>query len=179
MNRRQLLTAAGGLGLTGGSLLAVRGHLPTPAIAESSALPLTLETIDAPGSEAGTVTVPRRGTPTLIDLFATWCAPCKEQMNELSTVHEAYGDRVRFVSITNERLGGTLTERDIRGWWRRHHGAWTVGVDPDSDLMAALGAGGIPYHAIADASGTIRWQQAGLSTVETLRTALNRVLEES
>ena len=179
MNRRQLITAIGGLGLTGGSVLAVRGDLPNPLTEESSALPLRFETIDAPGSEAGEITVPQQGTPTFIDLFATWCAPCKEQMNELSTVHEEYGDRVRFVSITNERLGGTLTERDIRGWWRRHHGAWTVGVDPDSDLMAALGAGGIPYHAIADASGTIRWQQPGLSPAETLRAALDRVLEES
>jgi len=179
MNRRHLLTAIGGLGLTGGSILAVRGDLPTGTGSESAGLPLTFETIDAPGSAAGDVTVPRPGTPTFIDLFATWCAPCKEQMNELSTVHDEYGDRVRFVSITNERLGGTLTERDVRGWWRRHHGAWTVGVDPDSDLMAALGAGGIPYHAIADASGTIRWQQAGLSTAETLRTELDRVLGES
>jgi len=178
MNRRQLLTAVGGLGLTGGSVLAVRGHLPPTSGEDSSALPLTFETIDAPGSEAGEVTVPHPERVTFIDLFATWCAPCEEQMNDLSTVHEEYADRVRFVSVTNERLGGTLTQRDIRGWWRRHHGAWTVGVDPDSDLMAALGAGGIPYHAIADASGTIRWQQAGLSTAETLRTALDRVLEE-
>ena len=178
MNRRQLLAAVGGLGLTGGSVLAARGDLPSPTDSESS-LPLTIETIDSPGSEAGDVTVPQPGTPTFIDLFATWCTPCKEQMNELSTVHEAYGDRVQFVSITNERPGGTLTERDIRSWWRRHHGAWTVGVDPDSDLMTALGAGGIPYHAIADSSGTVQWQQAGLSPAETLRTELDRVLEES
>ncbi|WP_144905448.1 TlpA family protein disulfide reductase [Halobellus captivus] len=176
MNRRHFLTAIGGLGLTGGSVLAVRGDFPN-LFGESSSLPVRVETIDAPGSSAGEVTVPNAGSPTLIDLFATWCAPCKEQMDELSSVYEEYGDRVTFVSITNERLGDTLTERDIRGWWRRHHGAWAVGVDPNSDLMAALGAGGIPYHAIADASGTIRWQQAGLSTAETLRTELDRVLE--
>jgi len=178
MNRRQLLTAIGGIGLTGGSVLAVRGDIPNP-LRDGSGLPLRIETIDAPGSTAGEVTVPASGQPTLIDLFATWCAPCKEQMNVLSTIHEEYGDRVRFVSVTNERLGETLTARDIRGWWRRHHGAWTVGVDPDSDLMSALGAGGIPYHAIADETGTIRWQKAGLSTADTLRTELDRVLGES
>jgi len=179
MNRRQLLTAIGGLGLTGGSVLAVRGDLPVPTGGDSSGLPLTFETVDAPGSEAGDVTVPQADRPTFIDLFATWCAPCEEQMNVLSTLHEEYGDRVRFVSITNQRLGGTFTERDLRSWWRRHHGAWTVGTDPDGDLMAALGAGGIPYHAIADASGSIRWQKAGLTLADTLRTELDRVLEES
>lgn len=176
MNRRQLLTALGGVGLTGGSALALRGDVPGLS-GGSTALPLRIETIDARGSDPGEMAVPRAGTPTLIDLFATWCAPCKEQMNELSAVHEEYGDRVAFVSVTNERLGGTLTARDVRSWWRRHRGAWTVGVDPDGDLMAALGADGIPYHAIADESGTIRWRDAGLSEAATLRTELDRVLE--
>ncbi|MGQ4555391.1 redoxin family protein [Halobellus sp. GM3] len=179
MNRRQLLTALGGVGLTGGSVLALRGDVPGLSVGDSTGLPHRVRTIDARGSDAGEVAVPRSETPTLIDLFATWCAPCKEQMEALSTVYEAYGDRVAFVSITNERLGGTLTAGDIRSWWRRHHGEWTVGLDPESDVMAALGASEIPYHAIADASGAIRWQHAGLTKAETLRTELDRVLAES
>jgi thiol-disulfide isomerase/thioredoxin len=179
MNRRRLLTALGGLGITGASVMALRGGFSGLPLGESDRLPLEVKTIDARGSEAGVASVPQQGQPTLIDLFATWCAPCKEQMNELSTLYEEYGDRVAFISVTNERLGGTFTADDIRSWWRRHHGEWTVGVDPESDLMAALGAGGVPYHAIADASGEIRWQHAGLSPAETLRPELDRVLEGS
>ena len=178
MNRRQLLTALGGLGLTGASVAAFRGDLPGIG-GDDSGLPMRLETLDARGSEAGETAIPVPETPTVIDLFATWCAPCKEQMNELSTVYEEYGDSVAFVSVTNERIGGTLSADDIRAWWRRHHGEWTVALDPDSDLMAALGAGGIPYLVVTDAAGTIRWQDAGLTRAPDLRTELDAVLAET
>ncbi|MFB6092241.1 MAG: TlpA family protein disulfide reductase [Haloquadratum sp.] len=185
MNRRQLLTAVGGLGLTGGSVLAASGHLPVPSgvalggrRAAETGLPLEVEAIDAPGSEAGRVTVPVPDTPTVIDLFATWCAPCKEQMDALSAVHAEYADRAAFVSVTNERIGGALSRDDVREWWRTHDGAWTVGLDPESDLMAALGASGLPYLAIADAAGRIRWRHAGVASAATLRTELDRVLAE-
>ncbi|MFB6161114.1 MAG: TlpA family protein disulfide reductase [Haloferacaceae archaeon] len=174
MNRRRLLTALAGLGLTGGSVWAVRGGLPA---GRSAGLPVRVETIDARGSTAGQLRVPVPGTPTVVDLFATWCAPCKEQMEALGAVHREYADRVAFVSVTNERVGGTLSRGDIRAWWRSHDGNWTVGIDPESDLMSALGAAGLPHLAIADASGTVRWEHGGVATASTLRTQIDRVLD--
>ncbi|MFB6090063.1 MAG: TlpA family protein disulfide reductase [Halobellus sp.] len=178
MKRRQVLTALAGLGLTGASALAVTGRFPGPG-GSGSELPLRVETIDARGSTAGEARIPAADAPTVVDLFATWCAPCKEQMDALSTVHEAYGDRVAFVSVTNERIGGTLSREDVRAWWRRHDGAWTVGLDPQSDLMAALGASGLPFLAVFDARGEIRWTHAGVASTATLRREIGRVLPES
>lgn len=178
MNRRQLLTALGGLGLTGASVAALRGDLPGTG-GDDGTLPMRLETLDARGSTAGETAVPAADRPTVIDLFATWCAPCKEQMDALSTVYEEYGDRVAFVSVTNERIGGTLTREDVRQWWQTHDGQWTVALDPESDLMAAVGASGLPYLVVADASGAISWDHAGVASAATLRTEIDRVLPET
>ncbi|WP_248898250.1 TlpA family protein disulfide reductase [Haloplanus halobius] len=176
MNRRRVLTALAGIGLTGGSVWAMQNGLP---VGDTSGLPVTVETIDASGSEAGQKQIPVPGTPTIIDLFATWCAPCKEQMDALSSVYPEYANRVTFVSVTNERVGGTLSKDDIREWWRNHDGNWTVGLDPESDLMSALGAGGLPYLAIVDASGTVRWEHGGVTDVATLRAELDRTLDST
>jgi thiol-disulfide isomerase/thioredoxin len=174
MNRRRLLSALAGLGLTGGSLFAVSQGLPGGPETVSA----RVETIDARGSDAGRVRVPVPGQPvTVLDLFATWCGPCREQMEALGTVHREYGDRAAFVSVTNERVGGTLTRADIQEWWQRHDGDWTVGLDPESDLMAALGADGLPYLAVVGRSGTVRWAHAGLVDAGTLRDQLDRHLE--
>lgn len=174
MNRRRVLATLAGLGLTGGSLWAVQRGLPSSTV---TGLPVRVETIDASGSDAGHTRVPVPDTPAVIDLFATWCAPCKEQMESLSAIHPDYEDRVAFVSVTNERVGGTLSRADIRSWWKSHDGDWTVGLDPQSDLMSALGAGGLPYLAIADTSGSIRWEHGGVADAETLRTQLDQVLD--
>ncbi|MFB6178504.1 MAG: TlpA family protein disulfide reductase [Halorientalis sp.] len=179
MNRRRVLTGLVGLALTGGSVWAVEEGLPTGGSGTGSDGPsVQVETIDAQGSAAGHTQVPVQGTPTLIDLFATWCAPCKEEMKILSRIHPEYAGDVAFVSVTNERVGGTLSKDDISKWWRKHDGNWTVGLDPESDLMSTLGANGLPYMALADASGRIQWHHSGPTDAATLRTQLESVVDK-
>lgn len=164
MNRRRLLTGIAGLGITGGSAwVALNG------LSDDDGLPKRVETMRARGSNSGSVRVPVPDTVTVIDLFATWCTPCKKQMTALTKLHREYGDDVRFVSITNERIGGTLTKEDVRSWWRKNGGRWTLGLDPDSEVMAALNAGGLPFIGIAGPDGAIVWTHHGVADIGTLR----------
>jgi thiol-disulfide isomerase/thioredoxin len=169
MNRRRFLTATAGAGVTAGA-----GWLALNGFSNGSGLPVRVETIRARGSKAGHIQVPVSGAISVIDLFATWCAPCAEQMETLAALHGTFGEEVRFVSVTNERLGGTFSRADLREWWREHDGAWTLGSDPESDLMAALGAGGLPYLAVAAADGTLVWRHSGLATQDALVTAIEQ-----
>ncbi|WP_231185861.1 TlpA disulfide reductase family protein [Haladaptatus sp. DYF46] len=167
MNRRRLLTGLAGLGITGGSAwVALNG------LSEDDGLPKRVETIRARGSTAGTVQVPVSDTVTVIDLFATWCTPCKKQMTALTRLHDEYDDEVRFVSITNERIGGTLTKEDVRSWWTENDGNWTLGLDPDSSVMAALNAGGLPFVGVAAPDGTVTWTHHGVAGIDALRTQI-------
>ena len=116
--------------------------------------------------------VPVPDTVTVIDLFATWCSPCEKQMTALTKLHEEYGRNVRFVSITNERIGGTLTKEDVRSWWAKNDGNWTLGLDPSSSVMAALNAGGLPFVGVAAPDGTVTWTHHGVAGIDTLRTQI-------
>lgn len=174
MNRRQLLVGIAGVTLTGTS-----AWIATQEFSTGSGLPVQIETMNARGSEQGTVRVPVENTVTVIDLFATWCTPCKAQMDALAPIYEAYGDEhdIAFVSVTNERIGGTLSRNDIRAWWRRNNGHWTLGLDPESKLMATLGASGLPHIAIASADGTITWQHGGVATTDKLRAEIEAAFD--
>jgi thiol-disulfide isomerase/thioredoxin len=168
MNRRRLLTGLAGLGITGGSAwVALNG------LSEDGGLPKRVETMRARGSAAGTVQVPVSDTVTVIDLFATWCTPCEKQMTALTKLHDEYGDEVRFISITNERIGGTLAKDDVRSWWAKNDGNWTLGLDPDSSVMAALNAGGLPFVGVAAPDGTVTWTHHGVAGIDALRTRID------
>ncbi len=164
MNRRRLLTGIAGLGITGGSAWVALNGLS----GGDGGFPKRVTTMRAQGSNSGSVQVPVSDAVTVIDLFATWCSPCQKQMDALSKAHSKYGEGVRFVSITNERIGGTLTKKDIRSWWTKHDGHWTLGLDPNGDVMSALKAGGLPFLAIADADGNIVWKHHGVASIDTL-----------
>jgi len=194
MKRRAVLKATGGIVLTGGSVMILQRGIPTlnptetqsdttsessEAVNSKTTFPIQLSTLGVEGSTERTVRVPTAGMPTVIDLFATWCTPCQAQMDALSTVYSKYNDQVGFISVTNERIGGTLTRADIRSWWNEHDGRWSVGLDPKSKLMNILGAQGLPYLAITDTTGEIQWEDTGMTSASTLQRELDAVLSKS
>jgi len=183
VGRRHLLASVVGLGFVGAGVVG-SGVVDVGSVTDTDTdtgqgeenLPVEVTTIDATGSTAGTEQVPASGTPTLVDCFATWCGPCVEQMASLGTVYERYGDEIAFVSVTNERFGGGLDRDDLRAWWRDNDGRWTLGHDPDGELLAALGANGLPYLALTDAAGAVVWTHGGVASVETLDREISSVV---
>jgi thiol-disulfide isomerase/thioredoxin len=176
LGRRHLLAGVVGTGLVGAGVVG-SGRIDLGGSGPGERrLPVEVTTLDAVGSAAGTASVPAPGTPTVIDCFATWCSPCIEQMDALGTVYDRYGDRAAFVSVTNERFGGGLDADDVRAWWREHDGRWTLGHDPEGDLLAALGASGLPYLAVTDGSESVVWTHGGVASVETLDRRISSVL---
>lgn len=175
LGRRDLLAGLVGTGLVGAGVVG-SGAVDVGGSTGGTTLPVDVTTLDAVGSTAGTAQVPAPGTPTVIDCFATWCGPCVEQMGALGTVYDRYGDRAAFVSVTNERFGGGLDADDVRAWWRDNDGRWTLGHDPEGDLLAGLGASGLPYLAVADADGSIVWSHGGVASVETLDERISSVV---
>jgi thiol-disulfide isomerase/thioredoxin len=157
MRRRTAIVAGLGAVATVGGVQLLRAR-------ETGRISEEVQAIEAPGSTAGRLVVPPPGTPAVVDLFATWCGPCVTQMRALGEMHRAHGEGVRFISVTNERLGGGFETGDIAGWWRAHGGAWTVAVDEGSDVMRAVGATGLPYLVGFDAAGRVRATHSGLAS---------------
>jgi len=111
MRRRDFLAGVGSVGVVAGAgAVAVYG-VPSPESLRDGGgedgpyEPLEIETIDAPGSEAGTIQVPDPEQATFVDFFATWCGPCIDQMPALAEANERIGDEVLFYSVTNENFG--------------------------------------------------------------------------
>lgn len=174
MNRRHLLAGVASAGVVGGGGLLATGTVPT-ALGGSSVEPvepLTVDTIPAPGSRDGEVTIPAPGRPTFVDVFATWCAPCEEQMPALGEAADRVDDAVQFVSVTPEAVGRSMTEAEVAEWWRDNGGDWLVAADPTAALTSRLDVGSFPAAIAIDATGRIRWSDSGVHTADTLVEAI-------
>ena len=140
--------------------------------------PVTLQTVNAPGSRDGEVTLPAPNRPTFVDFFATWCGPCEEQMPALAAAHERLGDEVLFVSVTTEPVGEVIAPEAVTDWWRENDGDWLVAADVSAELAARLSVSSYPSARAIDASGRVRWATSGTHTteefVEGIETALDR-----
>ncbi|MWV65428.1 redoxin family protein [Halorubrum sp. JWXQ-INN 858] len=173
MNRRTLLATVAGAGTLGAGAYAAsrrdvltadgdraggdRGHALEPA---------RIETLDAPGSEAGHRDLPVAGSTTVIEFFATWCSTCGSYMETLREVNRTVD--AEFVSLTSEPVGVSVERADVVDWWREHDGEWTVGLDEELALTVALDASSVPFTAVVDESGTVVYADSGTQPASRL-----------
>ena len=174
MRRRSLLAGAGGLGFLGVGAVAHfgRDRLQSTDGEEPDHDPVTLSVVEPAGSDLETITVPDPGRITFVDLFATTCTTCQQQMPDLAKAHEQLGDEVTFVSITSEdpRIADDDTVTD---WWETYEGTWPAARDAEFSFTRYYRQA-TPTAILFDSEGLIRWENTGRKTTEEV---VDRVTE--
>ncbi len=117
---------------------------------ETSRLPaLTLALLDGGGGaeiDLGATSA----APRVINLWATWCAPCRAELPAFDEVAAGAGDRVDFLGVNvaedPQTAAALIEELGLR---------FAQAVDPDGDLGAELEVVGLPSTVFATATGEI------------------------
>jgi len=123
---------------------------------------LQLETLDVGGSPGEGMVVKPAGEPALLDFFATWCAPCKPQMEELRTVQSQHPD-LHMMSMSQENDADL-----IRDFWVEYEGTWPVAQDTQLKAFQEYDVTRIPTMIVLDAEGSEVWRHSGLSPAEDI-----------
>ena len=110
------------------------------------------------------------GRPVLVNLWASWCAPCREEMPLLQQAYERYGDQIGFLGVdTQDTRSAAVSFLADFGITYAHV------VDDDKQLLTELGAPGLPLTLAVDADGRIVDRQIGqmsAARLEELATGL-------
>lgn len=100
-----------------------------------------------------------KGTPTLVNLWATWCAPCIVELPRLDALAVNKGAALRIVTISEDLAGGSAKPGDFLAQHGYHHlPGW---LDPDNTASDAFKAQTLPVTIYFDASGHEVWRYAG------------------
>jgi thiol-disulfide isomerase/thioredoxin len=110
-----------------------------------------------PDGEAATLSE-MRGKPVLLNLWATWCAPCVAEMPTLNALAKREGDALQVVTLSEDLEGQAKAEGFLKEKKLSHLEAW---FDPDMKLMGALGVTNLPTTILYDAEGRELWRVTG------------------
>ena len=100
-----------------------------------------------------------RGQPVLINLWATWCAPCRFETPYLQSVYEEYQDRgLRVAGIS---VDSRASLEAVQAFLADNGVTYDILLDPDmvsTDVFAAIG---LPASFLVDAEGMIVFNRLG------------------
>jgi thiol-disulfide isomerase/thioredoxin len=131
----------------------------------------SLKTLDGHTHELSTL----RGRIVVVNFWATWCAPCQEELPRLAQIASSYADKpVSFVLISIDQ---PKDRAKIPAVLERLHVAQESWVGGDTDLMDRFGLGDIvPGTAILDDQGEVIARIMGEAREDDVRKAVDWLL---
>ena len=115
------------------------------------------------------------GKPIVINFWATWCPPCKQELPDFDKLCKEYGDRVVFMMVNltdgyRDTVDGTKRFVSGKGY------TFPVYFDTKDNAASAYNVSSIPQTTFIDAKGNIYTTRIGAMNEATLRSYLNSLL---
>lgn len=165
--RRWLLAlSAGALVASAGFAVALQDDDPLGVVRPRPAPVVSAAGVRTP---AQAVQVPGDG-PAVVNFFASWCTPCREELPELQRVFAEHGPEVAVVGVDvadNRRKAVALL--DAAG------AAFPAAYDPDKAIAARYAVNGMPTTVFVDAEGRIVGRVQGKVSRRTLLRWVDRL----
>jgi cytochrome c biogenesis protein CcmG/thiol:disulfide interchange protein DsbE len=103
----------------------------------------------------------KRGTVTVVNLFASWCLPCRAEAAQIASL-SARGIVVHGIAVSDKAAAA-------QAFLKAHGDPFArVGIDPDWKVAKAFGAAGIPETFVIDGRGRIVFHHVGDVRAETV-----------
>ena len=100
-----------------------------------------------------------RGHVLLVNLWATWCHPCREETPDLQSLHERYRDeglRILGVSVDRRADRGLVVE-----FVEEFGVEYDIALDPDNVSRGLFHARGLPTSVVFNRDGTVAFSWVG------------------
>ncbi len=146
-------------------LLALTG-LSVLAFAQNKTLPsVNVKTME--GQSINVQELGKSGQITVISFWATWCSPCKKELDAVKDYYgewkEKYGLEFIAVSVDDARTAAKIPAMvQEKGW------PYRILLDANKDFQTAANIISVPYTFLLDAKGNIVFEHSGYTPGDEL-----------
>ena len=117
-----------------------------------------------------------RGNVVMINLWATWCGPCRYEIPELEKLHKDHAAaRFKVVGVSVDEGGDQV----VKDFVEEQKMTYPVVLDPEGRLATMLDTTILPTTILVDRQGKVVWKKLGVvsaSDVEMM-SAIEKALQ--
>jgi cytochrome c biogenesis protein CcmG, thiol:disulfide interchange protein DsbE len=129
--------------------------------ANEASLP-SIKLKDLKGNTVDTGTLSNDGKPILICFWATWCSPCKKELNTYADLYADWqketGVKIYAISIDDQRTVNSVAPYINSVSWE-----YEILLDVNKTFSQAMGVVNVPHTFLLDGKGNVVWQHNNFS----------------
>ena len=119
-----------------------------------------------------------KGKPIVLNFWASWCGPCKNEMPELEAAYKEYGERIHFLMV-NLTDGVDDTVEKASTYIAQQGYTFPVYYDKDLSGATAYGVSSIPFTLFINAEGDIVAYYTGSMNKQILQSGIGMLMPET
>tara|TARA_B110000003_G_C16536881_1_gene491096 strand:+ start:278 stop:766 length:489 start_codon:yes stop_codon:yes gene_type:complete len=114
----------------------------------------------------------KNNQPMVVNLWATWCTPCLEEMPHFETAHREHSEKITFIGIN---ISDSPTRAKKRA--EELQISYLLGNDPDGSFTKSLKVIGLPVTAFFNTEGKLSTIHQGPISKENLQKSIMELLD--
>ena len=124
--------------------------------------------------------VPTGGKPLLVNFWATWCDPCREEFPDLVKIDQQYKGKIDFITVSLDDVENiTTTVPKFLSAMKAEMKPYLLKASDENTFIASIAKdwqGGMPFTALYSPNGDLIYYREGKVILPLLHTELEKVV---
>lgn len=115
--------------------------------------------------------------PIILNIWASWCPPCREEMPYFQTAYDTHNDKINFIMLNATQSQPTETKEQVQSFVEEMGLTVPVYYDIEYNNMMKFGATVLPTTVLISSEGKVVEILRGMLTEEQLQTAVDKLTQ--